>query len=405
MLNLHCKNILDFFKKPPIQLCVVIFFVVVFGEYLPYSVVRSFYTFSLFIKDIIINILPVVVAVFIASTLKQFQKKALFLVTLLLVFEGISNAMSTMYAYGAAHILQGWLCAFDTILNQDFQIVPYFQLGSLNVYGYNTSSGVMVGVATGLSSAFFPTIMSGHIIDKMRDSISYFLSQILSRVIPLYVLGFVLFMQHSGLIGTMLETYGVVILLVALCVCFYLFLIFVMATFLGKNTFYTFIQNILPTSLIASTTMSSAATMPYTIEAAEKNLRIPGFARMLIPATTNIQQVGDCITNAFLCLVILKTFGHSIPDIKHWLIFVGVFTLARYSTAAVMGGAIYIMIPIYKETLGFNDEMIAVILALNIVLDPLVTASNVLANGGLAVIFESIWMKLNNLFHKRIAMV
>ena len=61
----------------------------------------------------------------------------------------------------------------------------------------------------------------------------------------------------------------------------------------------------------------------------------------------------------------------------------------------MLGGAIFVMLPIYQHYLNFNDEMIAIILAMNVILDPIVTSSNVMANGGLAKIFENIWRCVN----------
>jgi hypothetical protein len=49
------------------------------------------------------------------------------------------------------------------------------------------------------------------------------------------------------------------------------------------------------------------------------------------------------------------------------------------------------MLPIYQNYLSFNDEMIAIILALNVMLDNVITSVNVMGNGGLARVFENIW--------------
>lgn len=74
-----------------------------------------------------------------------------------------------------------------------------------------------------------------------------------------------------------------------------------------------------------------------------------------------------------------------------------IFVLARFATAAILGGAIFIMLPIYEAYLGFNAEMIAIILAFNVVLDPLVTSCNVIANGALCRIFEKVWIALQGI--------
>ena len=124
--------------------------------------------------------------------------------------------------------------------------------------------------------------------------------------------------------------------------------------------------------------------MPWTIAGAAKNLKNPQFAKAIIPATTNIQQIGDCIINTFLCFLIYRHFFRHSPDSLTWMSFSLIFVLARFATAAILGGAIFIMLPIYEAYLGFNAEMIAIILAFNVVLDPLVTSCNLVANGRFA---------------------
>ena len=49
------------------------------------------------------------------------------------------------------------------------------------------------------------------------------------------------------------------------------------------------------------------------------------------------------------------------------------------------------MLPIYESCLGFTPEMIAMILAFNLILDPVVTCTNVVANGALCRVFERTW--------------
>jgi Na+/H+-dicarboxylate symporter len=55
------------------------------------------------------------------------------------------------------------------------------------------------------------------------------------------------------------------------------------------------------------------------------------------------------------------------------------------------------MIPIYEHYLHFTPEMIAILLAFNVLLDPIVTCTNVIGNGALCTLFEktllSRWIK------------
>lgn len=379
----------------PKQLLVILIFVLLFGSSLPFDAVRLFYTLSLIIKDLLLFVLPLAVAAYIAATLISFRNQAIWLVVLLFLFEGVSNGVSVFYAYGVGYLFQD-LVPLSAVSEQALQeIRPFLSLADYRPSVWSADKGVMVGVIIGLGLSFLPIAVLQAQIFKLRDAVAFIFSKIFVRFIPLYLLGFFLFMQHSGLLQRIIQTYVAVILLVSLTICLYLAVLLLIAAKGNKNQAYTIFKNIWPSGLIAFTSTSSAATMPFTIEAAKKNLRNPSFAEMLIAATTNIQQIGDCIANALLCLVILKSFGKPIPDMSSWLVFMGAFVLARYTTAAVIGGAIFIMIGIYERYLGFTGEMIALILALNIVLDPIITSTNVLANGILAVIFERLWLIFN----------
>ena len=78
-----------------------------------------------------------------------------------------------------------------------------------------------------------------------------------------------------------------------------------------------------------------------------------------------------------------------------WIQFSFAFVLARFATSAILGGAIFVMLPVYETYLSFTPEMIMIILAFNVVLDPLVTACNVIGNGGLCQVFEKVWNRIH----------
>jgi len=359
---------------------------------MPQIVVRGAYTLSVLIKDLLLVVLPLAVASYIASTLISFRQNALLLVLLLLGFEAFSNALSVMYAYVTINVFEHWIPVFKGGQQQLVLLVPYFTIGTMRPSFWSSTNGVLLGVIVGMIGAFFKPGLLGKTVFKMRDVMGIIFSRVFMRLIPFYITGFLLFMQHSGLLSQIAQSYATVMIMITVVIVGYLLMLTLIAARFNTARFTSIVSNLWPAGIVAFTSMSSAATMPFTIAATEKNLKNPKFAGMLIPATTNIQQIGDCIANALLCLVILKNFGKPIPDLWTWLPFMASFTLARYTTAAVLGGAIFIMIPLYEYYLGFTPEMIALIIALNVVLDPIITSTNVLCNGVLAIIFERVWL-------------
>jgi Na+/H+-dicarboxylate symporter len=227
------------------------------------------------------------------------------------------------------------------------------------------------------------------LVGKGKQAAEWVLTRVFSRLIPVFVLGFVARMYQTKVLGQMLTHYGDLLLWLVFFLVLYIALLFFLGS--GRSRFLTHVKHLLPAAGVAFSSGCSLSTMPWTIEGSSKNLENPDLAKAVIPATTNIQQIGDCIANAFLCFLIYRHFHGFNPDFITWLSFSFVFVLARFATAAVLGGAIFIMIPIYEAYLGFNGEMTALILAFNVILDPLITCSNVVANGALCRLFERAW--------------
>ena len=376
------------------QTIIAICFVLLFGSHLPLSASRGFYTFSLLIRDLLMYILPVAVFAYITSMLAGLKQQAFLLVGILLIFEALSNTLSISYAYGVGFAVYNKI----SLLNDSFQkaesLLPYFSLGQFRPQFYTVDKGTFLGVLVGFFFAIGKGTSAMQVFHQFRKCIDMIFSKILAKLIPMMVLGFLLNIQKSGLLSNLTKNYGFAFLIIFFGIVFYLLLLFSVAGSFRIHEIVRQIKNIWPAGLIAFTSSSSAATMPFTISAVEKNVKVPSFAGLIIPATTNIQQIGDCIANVFFGLLILKQFDFPFPEMSAWLPFMVVYVLARFTTAGMIGGAIFILIPIYEKYLGFTPEMSSVLLALNILLDPFITSSNVIANGALCVIFEKIWLKV-----------
>ncbi len=136
--------------------------------------------------------------------------------------------------------------------------------------------------------------------------------------------------------------------------------------------------------------MSSLATMPVTISAAEKNTGNVNISRVVIPATVNVHMVGVSIAIPLMAFSILLNFGYPLPNFYDYCLFALYFVITQFTVAAIPGGGILVMIPILESQLGFTPEMSALITILYILFDPAITITNVLGNSAL-VIMVSKW--------------
>lgn len=360
------------------------------ADILPITTHQFFYTLSLLIKDLLIWIMPFTVCFFIAYSISSFERKApLFIVTLLL-FEGFSNFSSVWYAYLCAHSAADFLPSFEaTTLSSDF--IALWRLPLSKPSWWSAEKGALIGLVLGCINAFSKNALLANTIAKGKGIVEWILTRVFARLIPLFILGFAVQMYQTNLLNHVFRHYSLLVLWLALFLILYLFFLFTLSAGLSLRKITAHIKNLLPAGGISLTSGCSLSTMPWTIQGTAKNLQNPELANAIIPATTNIQQIGDCIAQAFLCFLIYRHFYGVSPDLITWLNFSFVFVLARFATAAVLGGAIFIMLPLYETYLDFNPEMIAIILALNVFLDPIITSSNVMANGALCRVYERVW--------------
>jgi hypothetical protein len=372
-----------------IQIVVAIALYLATASFLPQEIHQGLYTLSLLIKDLLLWMLPVTVGIFIAHAIASFEKKAPLFILTLFLFEAFSNSASVWYAYGCGHLVGGHI---DTM--QTHQIVdtfsPLWRMPSFRPLWWSADKGTFVGIIFGLMTAFgLLKIKSG--LTNAKNIAEQILTRFFSRLIPLFILGFIARLYQTDLLRQMTSRYADILLWLPLFLVLYISFLFLLGSGFSKEKCLASMRNLLPAAGMAFSSGCSLSTMPWTIEGTAKNLRNPDLAKAVIPATTNIQQTGDCIAQAFLCFLLYLHFNGSPPSLAVWIPFTAVFVLARYATAAVLGGAIFIMLPIYEYYLGFTPEMIAIVLALNAILDPLITCSNVVANGALCRLFERVW--------------
>ena len=384
---------LRYLRHRGIQVLLVVALYFLFAPHIPADVHRGLYTISVCIKDLLLWMLPFTVGAFIAHTTCSFERRAPVFILTLFGFEAVSNLASVWYAYGCGHVVQ---CILPTISMQpsDHPFSALWSFPFARPSWWTAEKGVMAGLVIGCIGALSGNRMWQRGVAKAKTIAEWTLTRVFSPLIPIFVLGFVARMYQTKTLHDVIGPYGLLVLcLVAFLSCYFSLLLLIGNGWSIKRA-YAAGLNLLPAGGLAFASGCSLSTMPWTIEGTSKNLDQPELAPAVIPATTNIQQIGDCITNSFLCFLIYQQFFGHCPDVGTWLKFSAVFILARYYTAAVLGGAIFIMLPIYESYLSFNSEMIAVILAFNVILDPIVTSTNVLCNGALCRIFELVWARV-----------
>jgi Na+/H+-dicarboxylate symporter len=150
-----------------------------------------------------------------------------------------------------------------------------------------------------------------------------------------------------------------------------------------------FIRGILPAQMLAFSTSSSAATLPVTMECAEKNLGVPEeVSSFVLPLGATINMDGTSIHQGVSAVFIAQAFGIDLT-LGQQITILFTAVLSSVGAAAVPGAGI-IMLIIVLEAVGLDPTGLALILAVDRPLDMLRTVVNVTGDSTVAtVIAES----------------
>ncbi len=162
-----------------------------------------------------------------------------------------------------------------------------------------------------------------------------------------------------------------------------------------KASFFKFIKKIQDVWIVSFSTSSSAATLPVTIETAEKELKIPrNIASFVLPLGATINMDGTGLYQGVAAIFIAQFYGMDL-SIAQQLTIIFMAVLASIGTAPVPGVGLIMLIGIL-QSVGIPIEGIGIILGVDRILDMLRTITNVTGDLVVASTINQIYSTKNN---------
>ena len=377
----------------PLQLIIVLVSAGLFGGLLPQNILAIFYSISLTLKGLLLFILPLLIfsCLFLSFSVLR-SGKAIKFILILFIFVCISNYIATLVAYGVASlkITNIDVQPISTIQNKELIPLWNFEFHEWIPNNYALCLGFMLGYLFSFLSLQFVNRCS----ICAKQFVEFFLNKIFAPLLPLFVLGFILKMQFDGILINSIKHCLPLSLLIILTYLVYIAFLFAVAANFNFVLWKKYIKNVISPALTGFSTMSSLATMPLTINAAEKNTGDSDISHVVIPATVNIHMIGLAINIPLMALSILLNFGYELPTFIAYSTFAFYFVLTQFAGAGAPGCGILLMIPLLESYFGFTGEMSAFIIALYILFDAAETSANVLGNSVLVIIVSKIYSRM-----------
>ena len=367
-------------------------FSIFFGSFLSIEIKSFVYSCGLFIQKCLIFFLPTVVFSLIFSAIHKSNDGVLKYIFFLIPLVCISNFANTIISYFSAK-----LCLKDVCIcvgeDVSAKLLPCFDFDFHNII--QNDMALVFGIAFGILGKYF----GKQFVRKINIALDIYIKKffkILIIVLPCYVLGMTLKLQHDNVFAAFNVYLPILVVFVISAYLWVILQYYILSWFKIDKTVEC-IKNIAPAVLVAFGSSSSAVALPFSILAGEKNTKQKNIARIVAPSTLSIHLVGDCFFIPLMALTAMVSFGMALPSMSEYLIFSLHFVLAKFAVAAVPGSGVFVMLPVMQVYLGLSDEMLAFVTAVYIVCDPIITACNVAGNGSFAIAFDKI---TQNIFKK-----
>lgn len=365
---------------------------IVFGLYMPEWFNRIFATFNAFFGQFLSFAIPLIIMGLIMPAISDLGKEAgkMLLLTAAIAY-GSTLFSGFMTFFTASNIFPGLLAehvnSTAEIAENTKELTPFFSIEIPAVI--DVMSALVLAFVIGLGLAYQEKSTLKLVVSDFQTIIMQVIEKVIIPLLPLFILGIFASMSYSGQVFEILSVFLNIIGVIFGLHILLLILQYVIAGTIVKKNPVKLLLNMLPAYFTALGTQSSAATIPVTLEQAEKNGVSEKVAGFVIPLCATIHLSGS-IMKITACAMALMILNEMPFDFAMFAGFIFMLGIAMVAAPGVPGGAIMAAIGVLQAMLGFNEEMIGLMIALYIAMDSFGTACNVTGDGAIALVVDKI---------------
>ena len=363
------------------------------GTISPDMPVRIFVTFNSLFSEFLGFLIPLIIVGLVTPAIADIGKEA-----------GKLLVATALLAYGAT-IFSGFLSysvgqtIFPSLISDNVQIeqiseaqgvAPFFTVSI--PAPLNVMTSLVMAFTLGLGIAHLGTQSLKNMFGEFRDIITKTIRTVGLPLLPIYIFGIFFNMTHSGEVFRVLTMFVKIIGVIFVMHIFLLILQYAIAGLFTRKNPMRLLMRMMPAYFTALGTQSSAATIPVTLRQTILNGVDKDIAGFVIPLCATIHLSGSTmkIVACALALMMMQGISYDFQSIAGFIFMLGITMVAA---PGVPGGAIMASLGILSSMLCFDDQSLALMIALYIAMDSFGTACNVTGDGALALIIDRFFGK------------
>lgn len=362
---------------------------ILIGSFSPEWLIQLFATFNGLFGNFLGFAIPLIIIGFIAPGIGSMGKGAGKLLGITTGFAYVSTILAGLVAFFSATVLYPILLKnqnFKEFENpEDALLSPFFQVDMPPVMDVMTALLISFTLGLGLAAIKGNTLQNA--MNDFRDIIEKLIEKVIIPLLPVHIFGIFANMTQGGQVGAIISVFAKVFVMIIALHLLFLLLQYSAAGSLMKANPLRLMKNMLPAYFTALGTQSSASTIPVTLKQVKKLGAREKIADFSVPLLATIHLSGSTITIVSCAIAVMMLQGQtaSFAEILPFILMLGITMIAA---PGVPGGAVMAALGLLESMLGFNETMLALMIALYLAQDSFGTACNVTGDGALTLLSD-----------------
>lgn len=363
---------------------------ILLGMVAPDVIIKGLITAKVFISQLIKFTIPLLILFYVTSGIANLPRNSGKLLGKTVGLAYLSTLGAGLFAFTVAeHLFPALLSGAGDMPEVKTVLAPFIELKIPPVMNIMTALTIAFMFGLGISTTGADQLK--RMSDQGRDIIELFLNKVIIPALPFYIAGVFADMTVKGTVFATLHTFSLVLLAVIAMHWFWLAVQFITAGAVMQQSPLTLLRTMMPAYLTAIGTMSSAATIPVTMQQTKRNGVSNTIANFVVPLCANIHMSGSVISIASVAVaVIIMTGAGAVPSLLEALPFIAMLGVTMVAAPGAPGGAVMASVGLLGSMLGFTEEMIALQIVLHLAQDSFGTACNVTGDGVIALMIDKL---------------
>lgn len=366
---------------------------ILLGNWMPHWGIRIFVTFNDIFSQLLGFLVPLIILGLVAPAIADMGKRAGKMLLITVGFAYVATLISGFMSYGTSVGLFPMVINTSEAANnlaQDNALTAYFSIGIPPLMSVMTALFLAFLLGLGITKITGNSLKS--MLDEFKNIISLCIEKVIIPLLPLHIFGIFLNITQSGQIATMLAVFIKIIGIIFALHVVVLLLQYTIAGIVTKRNPFKLLWTMLPAYFTALGTQSSAATIPVTLQQTLKNKVNEDVADFVIPLCATIHLSGSTLKIVACAIALMMMHGTAVEP-SSMIYFICMLGVVMVAAPGVPGGAIMAAVSVLQSILGFDENQIALMIALYITMDNFGTACNVTGDGAIALIIDKIYKK------------